>query len=130
MYIFCLVFLVCLCPSCLSLSPLSVSVPLVCLFPSCLFLSLLSVSVPLVCLCPSCLSFLSACRSLSLSPGLVFRYSMYAIQLVGSPPYALTWLRYSFFIIAYPLGVTGREATSGYQIFLICSLIRYPAYSW
>jgi len=47
----------------------------------------------------------------------IIRYSMYAIQLVGSPPYALTWLRYSFFIIAYPLGVTGELVCSyaGYQ---------------
>jgi len=37
----------------------------------------------------------------------MIRYSMYAIQLVASPPYFLTWLRYTFFIIAYPVGVTG-----------------------
>jgi len=37
----------------------------------------------------------------------MIRYSMYAIQLVGSPPYLLTWLRYTFFIIAYPVGVSG-----------------------
>merc|ERR1719369_1254936 len=37
----------------------------------------------------------------------IIRYSMYAISLVGTPPYFLTWLRYTFFIIAYPTGVTG-----------------------
>ena len=37
----------------------------------------------------------------------MIRYSMYAIQLVTTPPYFLTWLRYTFFIIAYPVGVTG-----------------------
>jgi len=42
----------------------------------------------------------------------IIRYSMYAISLMGSPPYFLTWLRYTFFIIAYPVGVSGE---------LICS---------
>merc|ERR1712130_9044 len=37
----------------------------------------------------------------------IIRYSMYAINLFSSPPFPLTWLRYSFFIIAYPAGVTG-----------------------
>merc|ERR1739848_270134 len=37
----------------------------------------------------------------------MIRYSMYAINLVSSPPYFLTWLRYTFFIVAYPTGVTG-----------------------
>jgi len=37
----------------------------------------------------------------------MIRYSMYAIQLVATPPYLLTWLRYTFFIVAYPMGVTG-----------------------
>jgi len=37
----------------------------------------------------------------------IIRYSMYAVSLVGTPPYFLTWLRYTFFIIAYPTGVTG-----------------------
>jgi len=37
----------------------------------------------------------------------IIRYSMYAINFVGTPPYFLTWLRYTFFIIAYPCGVTG-----------------------
>merc|ERR1711909_179473 len=37
----------------------------------------------------------------------IIRYSMYAIGQFSSPPYLLTWLRYTFFIIAYPAGVTG-----------------------
>jgi len=37
----------------------------------------------------------------------IIRYSMYAISLIGTPPYFLTWLRYTFFIIAYPVGVSG-----------------------
>jgi len=37
----------------------------------------------------------------------MIRYSMYAINLVSTPPYFLTWLRYTFFIIAYPTGVSG-----------------------
>jgi len=37
----------------------------------------------------------------------IIRYSMYAVSLVGNPPYFLTWLRYTFFIIAYPVGVSG-----------------------
>jgi len=37
----------------------------------------------------------------------MIRYSMYAIQIVRPAPYFLTWLRYTFFIIAYPMGVTG-----------------------
>merc|ERR1719219_797202 len=37
----------------------------------------------------------------------IIRYSMYTFNLLGSPPYFLTWLRYTFFIIAYPTGVSG-----------------------
>jgi len=37
----------------------------------------------------------------------MIRYSMYGIQLVTTTPYFLTWLRYTFFIIAYPVGVSG-----------------------
>merc|ERR1712243_132719 len=37
----------------------------------------------------------------------IIRYSMYTINLISTPPYFLTWLRYTFFIIAYPTGVTG-----------------------
>lgn len=43
----------------------------------------------------------------------MIRYSLYALQLLTtSPPHFLTWLRYSFFIIAYPVGVTGELLVS------------------
>jgi len=42
----------------------------------------------------------------------IIRYSMYAIGFFSTPPYILTWLRYTFFIIAYPAGVTGELLAS------------------
>jgi len=50
----------------------------------------------------------------------IIRYSMYAIQLVGTPPYWLTWIRYTFFIVAYPTGVSG-ELLCMYSAFLEAS---------
>lgn len=36
------------------------------------------------------------------------RYALYAIGLAGDPaPYALTWVRYSAFLVLYPAGITG-----------------------
>lgn len=35
------------------------------------------------------------------------RYFFYLVKLLGSVPGALTWLRYSLFIILYPTGITG-----------------------
>ncbi|XP_011505535.1 PREDICTED: very-long-chain (3R)-3-hydroxyacyl-CoA dehydratase hpo-8 [Ceratosolen solmsi marchali] len=37
----------------------------------------------------------------------IIRYSYYFTSLVGFIPYFLTWLRYTTFIILYPIGVTG-----------------------
>lgn len=37
----------------------------------------------------------------------IVRYSFYCNQLLGTGSYGLTWCRYSFFIILYPIGVTG-----------------------
>ncbi|CAG9863277.1 unnamed protein product [Phyllotreta striolata] len=37
----------------------------------------------------------------------IIRYSMYALSLLGQAPYFLTWLRYSTFIVLYPIGITG-----------------------
>lgn len=37
----------------------------------------------------------------------VIRYSYYALNLLGAVPYLLVWCRYTFFIILYPMGVTG-----------------------
>jgi very-long-chain (3R)-3-hydroxyacyl-CoA dehydratase len=42
----------------------------------------------------------------------IIRYSMYAISQVTSTPYLLTWLRYTFFIVAYPVGVSGELLVS------------------
>jgi very-long-chain (3R)-3-hydroxyacyl-CoA dehydratase len=35
------------------------------------------------------------------------RYSFYALSLLGRQPAFLLWMRYTFFIVLYPLGVTG-----------------------
>ncbi|CAH0558278.1 unnamed protein product [Brassicogethes aeneus] len=37
----------------------------------------------------------------------VIRYGMYTLQLINWIPYVVTWLRYSTFVILYPIGVTG-----------------------
>ncbi|KAG5896385.1 hypothetical protein JTB14_009590 [Gonioctena quinquepunctata] len=37
----------------------------------------------------------------------VIRYSTYALTLVGAVPYFLKWLRYTTFIVLYPIGITG-----------------------
>lgn len=37
----------------------------------------------------------------------LIRYAFYFLSLYGKQPVALLWMRYSFFIVLYPLGVTG-----------------------
>lgn len=37
----------------------------------------------------------------------ILRYSYYILYVFNSVPYWLTWCRYSFFVLMYPLGVTG-----------------------
>lgn len=37
----------------------------------------------------------------------VIRYSFYALNLLGAVPHFLIWCRYTFFIILYPIGVSG-----------------------
>lgn len=37
----------------------------------------------------------------------IIRYSFYAANILDSCPYFLTWCRYTFFYVLYPLGVTG-----------------------
>ncbi|XP_068086509.1 very-long-chain (3R)-3-hydroxyacyl-CoA dehydratase 2 isoform X2 [Anabrus simplex] len=37
----------------------------------------------------------------------IIRYAYYAFNIVGFVPYLLVWLRYTTFIILYPIGVTG-----------------------
>jgi very-long-chain (3R)-3-hydroxyacyl-CoA dehydratase len=41
----------------------------------------------------------------------VIRYVYYALNLFQASPRLLTWCRYSFFIVLYPLGVTGELLT-------------------
>jgi hypothetical protein len=36
----------------------------------------------------------------------VIRYSWYALKDISGAPFALTWCRYTFFYVLYPLGVT------------------------
>ena len=68
------------------------------------------------------------------------RYSLYFLQLFGKQPAFLLWMRYSFFVVLYPLGVTGEWAilitpliTDGitftaYTVFLIVAAIAYIYY--
>lgn len=37
----------------------------------------------------------------------VIRYSFYGFNLIGKVPYPLVWMRYTFFYVLYPLGVSG-----------------------
>lgn len=39
------------------------------------------------------------------------RYIYYAVNIYTYVPYLITWARYTFFIIAYPLGLTGELLT-------------------
>ncbi|XP_033640598.1 very-long-chain (3R)-3-hydroxyacyl-CoA dehydratase 2-like [Asterias rubens] len=41
----------------------------------------------------------------------VMRYAFYTLGLLNRLPYALTWSRYTFFIVLYPIGVTGELLT-------------------
>jgi len=41
----------------------------------------------------------------------VIRYSFYALGLFNATPYFITWMRYTFFIVLYPAGVTGELLT-------------------
>jgi len=41
----------------------------------------------------------------------IIRYAYYALNLFQASPQWLTWCRYSFFIVLYPLGVTGELVT-------------------
>jgi hypothetical protein len=68
------------------------------------------------------------------------RYSFYFLSLFGRQPYALLWMRYSFFIVLYPLGVTGEWfilfhpfisagwVLNGYAILLAGLFIAYGYY--
>ncbi|CAD6193423.1 unnamed protein product [Caenorhabditis auriculariae] len=41
----------------------------------------------------------------------VIRYSFYALGLFNAVPYVLTWMRYTFFYVLYPVGVSGELLT-------------------
>lgn len=41
----------------------------------------------------------------------IIRYAYYALNLFQAAPQWLTWCRYSFFVVLYPLGVTGELMT-------------------
>ncbi|XP_074656725.1 very-long-chain (3R)-3-hydroxyacyl-CoA dehydratase 2-like isoform X2 [Tubulanus polymorphus] len=41
----------------------------------------------------------------------MIRYSFYVFGLIGRVPYLLQWCRYTFFIVLYPIGVTGELLT-------------------
>ncbi|XP_038051639.1 very-long-chain (3R)-3-hydroxyacyl-CoA dehydratase 2-like [Patiria miniata] len=41
----------------------------------------------------------------------IMRYAFYTLGLLNRLPYALTWCRYTLFIVLYPLGVTGELLT-------------------
>jgi len=41
----------------------------------------------------------------------IIRYSFYTYGLLGASPAVLTWCRYTFFIVLYPIGVTGELLT-------------------
>ena len=68
------------------------------------------------------------------------RYSFYTLQLIDVKPYVLLWMRYSFFIVLYPLGVSGEWfillhpvmksglVFSAYNLFLIVILAAYIYY--
>ena len=49
--------------------------------------------------------FTLACTSWALVE--VPRYLFYALNLLGSVPYPIFWLRYSLFAVLYPTGITG-----------------------
>src|SRR5687768_16063006 len=65
------------------------------------------------------------------------RYSLYFLQLFDKQPAWLLWMRYSFFVVLYPLGVTGEWAVlitplitdgitfSAYTVFLIVAAVAY-----
>ncbi|OIT37406.1 PREDICTED: very-long-chain (3R)-3-hydroxyacyl-CoA dehydratase 2 [Nicotiana attenuata] len=45
----------------------------------------------------------------------VIRYSHYALSCIGSPPYFITYLRYTAFILLYPVGIGPGEMWLMYQ---------------
>jgi very-long-chain (3R)-3-hydroxyacyl-CoA dehydratase len=49
----------------------------------------------------------------------IIRYGYYALNLFQAAPQWLTWCRYSFFIVLYPLGVSGELTTIGKALMVL-----------
>ena len=70
----------------------------------------------------------------------IVRYSFYALQLLNRLPTWLLWMRYTFFILLYPVGVTGEWlinaspiiakgfSISAYPIFVVFLFASYVYY--
>lgn len=58
----------------------------------------------------------------------IIRYSFYALNLIGAVPYFLIWCRYTFFIVLYPIGITGELLCiwSAYQYASETSMWSFP----
>ena len=58
----------------------------------------------------------------------VIRYSFYFFKLLGSVPYVITWMRYTFFIVLYPIGVASELflAYSGFEHITKSGALSYP----
>jgi len=58
----------------------------------------------------------------------VVRYSFYFFKLLGAVPYVITWMRYTFFIVLYPLGVSSELflAYSGFPTLVKTGVLSYP----
>lgn len=84
------------------------------LVPSSPFITATQVSSRVIVVCGVLIPTLAAKESIGLPLALlawsiteIIRYSTYMLNLLNSVPFFLLWLRYSTFIILYPLGVTG-----------------------
>jgi very-long-chain (3R)-3-hydroxyacyl-CoA dehydratase len=53
----------------------------------------------------NCVGILVVCIAWPLAE--IVRYIYYAMNILNVMPYCVAWCRYSFFIILYPIGVTG-----------------------
>eukprot|EP00742_Colponemidia_sp_Colp-10_P001007 GILJ01001089.1.p1 GENE.GILJ01001089.1~~GILJ01001089.1.p1 ORF type:complete len:219 (+),score=14.38 GILJ01001089.1:35-691(+) len=58
----------------------------------------------------------------------IIRYSFYALNLLGSVPGPLKWLRYTAFILLYPLGISGEigSIVTGLPIVKSTGMYSYP----
>lgn len=58
----------------------------------------------------------------------VVRYSYYFFKLLGTVPHAVTWMRYTFFIVLYPLGVASELflTYSGFPHLVSTGALSYP----